>query len=816
MTLKHNFLLFGLLLYVFFLLGCQTAVKTDSLSLPGKYRDFTLLPNGWKLTPAGKQHIPVGDLPLNLLVTEDEKWAITTNNGESTPSLSLIDLSAFKEVQRVPLRNAWRGLAFDEQGKRLFVSGGNSDSIWIFTLSGNQLVKSDSISLHQEKRRVSLSGLAWDAKRKMLLAVSKESNRLYRIDPGQPDSIASLVMPGKCYDVILDHETTQAYVSVWGKAEVVGVDLSLFKITNRFATGPHPCEMQLTADNSRLFVATANNNSVSVIDLNLGKTVETIITALQADAPPGSTPNALTLAQKDEVLIVANADNNDLAVFDIEDPAHSRGMGFIPVGWYPTAVTYLKKTNRILALNGKGLNSFANPKGPKPGKGNKKHNSWYIGRMLKGVLSVIDFPSAKQLAAYSEQVYGNTPYVHTRQRKVTSVPGILSARHNGKRSTAIRHVFYIVRENRTYDQVLGDLPQGNGDASLCLFPRKITPNAHALTEQFTLFDNFYADAEVSADGHNWSMAAYATDYVEKTWPTLYGRRGGKYDYEGGVPIARPQSGYIWDNVLKHNLTFRNYGEYTWYDKTHPDKYRANDAYLRPFTSIDYPCFDLSIRDTTRFMIWKKEFDAYVAGDSLPDFMLLRLPNDHTAGTRKGMPTAQAMVADNDRALGKIVETISHSKYWNSSIIFVLEDDAQNGSDHVDAHRSILLALSPYIKHGYVDHTMYSTSSVLKTIELILGLPAMTQYDLAARPLNEAFSQQTDFSPFKALKPMVDLNETNAPNAYGSARCAEMNLAKEDAIPDIEFNEIIWKAVKGADSEMPPPVRSAFVRITDED
>ncbi len=761
-------------------------------------------------------HIPVGDLPLNLLITEDEKWAITTNNGESTPSLSLIDLSVFKEVQRVSLHNAWRGLAFDEKGKRLFVSAGNDDAILVFILTGSRLVKSDSISLRQKKGRVSVSGLAWDAKRQNLLAVSKESNRLYRINPDQPDSIASLSMPGKCYDVILGHGTAQAYVSVWEKAEVVRVDLPGFSIRDTFSTGPHPCEMQLTADNRRLFVATANNNRVSVIDLKQDKVVETIVTALQADALAGSTPNALTLAQKDEVLIVANADNNDLALFEIEDPTHSRSMGFIPVGWYPTAVRYLEKSNQILVLNGKGLTSFANPEGPKPGRHGEKHNPWYIGRMLKGMLSAIDFPTTKQLAAYSEQVYSNTPYVHTRQRKVTAVPGVLSARHNGKRSAAIRHVFYIVRENRTYDQVLGDLPQGNGDSTLCLFPRDITPNAHALAERFTLFDNFYADAEVSADGHNWSMAAYATDYVEKTWPTLYGRRGGKYDYEGGIPIARPQSGYIWDNVLSHNLSFRNYGEYTWHDKAHPGKYRANDAYLRPFTSTDYPCFDLSIRDTSRFAIWKEEFEAYVAGDSLPNFMLLRLPNDHTAGTKKGMPTVQAMVADNDWALGKIVETISRSIYWNSSVIFVVEDDAQNGSDHVDAHRSILFAISPYIKHGYVDHTMYSTSSVLKTMELILGLPAMTQYDLAAHPLNAAFTEQADLSPFTALKPSVDLDETNAPNAYGMARCAEMNLAKEDAIPDIEFNEIIWKAVKGADSEMPPPVRSAFVRITDED
>ncbi len=816
MIRKQTFLGFGLLLLTFILFSCQSQNHHLKNNIPGTYQDFTLLPNGWKLTPAGSKFVTLGDLPLNMLITADENYAIITNNGDSEASLSLIDLNTFRELQRFRLHNAWRGLAFDESSQRLFVSAGNDDAILIFHLEKTHLVKLDSISLPKVKGGVSVSGLAWDSVRKRILAVSKSSNRLYRIDPLKTNSIRSITMPGKCYDIILNHKVDKAYVSIWEKAEIAIVDLDSFKILSTISTGAHPCEMRLTKDDARLFVANANENSVSVVDLTSNRIRETLSTSLGAFKYPGSTPNALCFAENEQVLVVANADNNDLALFDIKNPERSHSLGFIPVGWYPTAVGFLNSHNQLLVVNGKGMKSQANPLGPKPGDPNRNVDDRFIERMFKGSLAQIEYPHKSELAAYSEQVYDNTPYMHSGQRQIESLDGIISNHHSSQRSKTIRHVFYIVRENRTYDQVLGDLPQGNGDSSLCLFPRAITPNVHALVENFTLFDNFYVDAEVSADGHNWSMAAYATDYVEKTWPTHYGDRGGHYEFEGGVPIAAPKSGYIWDNVLNNKRSFRNYGEYTWFDKKHPGFYRASDANLRPYTSTTYPCFDLSVKDVTRFSIWKKEFDRYVAGDSLPDFILMRLPNDHTAGTKKGMPTVGAMVADNDFALGKIVETISHTKYWESSIILVVEDDAQDGSDHVDAHRSVLLAIGPYIKHGFVDHTMYSTSSVLKTIELILGLPAMTQYDFAARPLNAALSNLADLTPYTARKPLVNMNAVNSSKAYGSARCEELNLSVEDAIPDIEFNEIIWKAVKGSNSEMPAPVRSAFVRVRETD
>ena len=810
---RYFSLLFTAVFSVLLLQQCFT-ISYNKQNIPGRYKTFTLLPNGWKLTPAGEQ-AQVGELPLNMLVSKDEKYAITTNNGAGPASLSVVDLADFKEVQRFPLHNAWRGLAWNSKGDQLFVSAGNDDAVLIFPFTAGRLSTPDTLYLkHGGKRgKISVSGLAFWERANKLLAVSRNSGRLYLTDPDQKKVLDSLDMGGKCYDVQINHEQDKAYVSVWGKGLVREINLDTFKTGAVFRTGSHPCELLLSRDDSRLFAANANHNSTSAVDLILGKTVETIISSLSGDKPYGSTPNALAFNEDESVLIIANADNNNLALFDIADRSQSRSMGFIPTGWYPDAVKFLKKTNQILTANGKGLASRSNPKGPTIGYKTENKYGQYIGELFKGALSKIDFPNTEVLAEYSRQVYQNTPYL-SRGSGWKGQQYIIPDAHNGMRSEKIKHVFYIIRENRTYDQVLGDLSQGNGDSSLCLFPREITPNAHALAEQFTLFDNFYADAEVSADGHNWSVAAYASDYVEKTWPELYGKRGGSYDYEGGTPIAAPASGYIWDGILKKGLGFRNYGEYAWHDKEHPGFYRANDAYLRPYTSTTFPCFDLKITDVRRYEIWKEEFDKYVADDALPEFILMRLPNDHNAGTKKGRPTVKAMTADNDYALGLIVEAISKSPYWDSSLILVLEDDAQNGSDHVDAHRSILLAAGPYVKHGFVDHTLYSSSSVLKTIELVFGLQPMTQFDLSATPLLPAISDRPVQKAFSALLPEVDLNELNDGSGYRAARCEEMDLTREDAIPDIEFNEITWKAMRGADSEMPPPVRSAFVLIND--
>ncbi len=801
-----------------FLFGCSGSKnisdpKTEA-NLPGKYKGFTLLPNGWRLSPAGNQ-VGIDELPLNMVLTSDGRYAITSNSGLADNSLSVVDLKEEKEVQRFIIDKTWYGLAFNDDNSKLYVSGGNNNCIYIFNFNSGKLALQDSIVLGERvpKEHISVTGIAFVKSKNYILAVSKESNSLYICNASTNKVIKIIKMDGACYDVKVNHAGTFAYVSVWGNASVDEIDLSNFEVTSKIKVGDHPCQLIITKDDSRLFVANANNNSVSEVNLNKKKETERIISALSPDVPYGSTPNAICFNSDENILMVANADNNYLALFDIRKPGKSKSIGFIPVGWYPTAVQYLKGTNQILVANGKGLTSLPNPDGSHP-LIKHYHATQYIGSLFKGTVSIINYPDAEQLSKYSKQVYDNTPYIY-KQKNWTGIQNVIPDKHDGIRSEKIKHVFYIIKENRTYDEVFGDLPQGNGDSSLCFFPQNITPNEHKLVSDFTLYDNFYCDAEVSADGHNWSTAAYASDYVEKDWPTNYGGRGQEYNFEGGYPLAAPASGYIWNDVLNHDRTMRDYGEFTEEVNNNPHLNEARDEDLKPYICPTFAGWDLKFSDVDRYKEWKAEFEKYVAGDSLPDFCIMRLPNDHTYGTRKGKETPQAYVAQNDYALGLVVQEISHSKYWKNSIIFVLEDDAQDGSDHVDAHRSTLLVIGPYVKRHYVDHEMYSTSSVLKTIELILGLPPMTQYDLSATPILFSISNKPDLEPYTVVEPKIDLNQKNLASAYGSKECDHLDFTKEDAVPEDLFNEILWKAIKGKNSVMPPPVRSAFVKVTEK-
>jgi hypothetical protein len=380
--------------------------------------------------------------------------------------------------------------------------------------------------------------------------------------------------------------------------------------------------------------------------------------------------------------------------------------------------------------------------------------------------------------------------------------------------------------------VLGDMKEGAGDPSICIFGEDVTPNQHAIAREFVLLDNFYVDAEVSADGHNWSMAAYATDYTEKTWPTNYSGRGRTYDYEGSKKIARPTGGYIWDYCARARVTYRSYGEFvasregkpggggdTWGDPGAAPKREnyTNESALEGHFSKTFPSWDLNIPDNKRIDAWLEEFREYEKNGRLPQFQIVRIGGNHTQGTRPGAPTPRAHVAENDLAVGRLVEIVSHSeRYWKETAIFIIEDDAQNGSDHVDAHRSTAFVASPYTRRRYVDSTMYTTSGMLRTMELILGLPPMSQYDAAATPMYNSFTNKADTTPFSHLEARIDLAEKNPANAPGAQRSAQLDFSKEDAAPDVEFNEIIWKSVRGADSPMPAPVRSAFVRAIDDD
>ena len=418
-------------------------------------------------------------------------------------------------------------------------------------------------------------------------------------------------------------------------------------------------------------------------------------------------------------------------------------------------------------------------------------------------MSVIDQPSAKDLVGYSNLVYRNTPYTKIKELIVSGEAGNPIPQKVGDKSP-IKYVFYVIKENRTYDQVLGDVKEGNGDPRLVLFGENITPNQHALTKEFVLLDNFYVDGEVSADGHNWTMGAYATDFLEKNWVSSYGGRGGSYDAEGNRAVANNKGGFIWDHCKKAGVSFRTYGEFA-------DNYKPNIPVLKGNLCPYFTGFDGHVADTTRFQQWKRDFDSLLANHSVPRFNSVRFGNDHTEGLRKGRPTPYAHVADNDLAVGLFVEYLSKSPIWNETAIFIIEDDAQNGADHVDAHRSPAYVAGGFVKRNFVDHTVYSTSSMLRTMELILGIPPMSQYDAAATPMWRSFSATPNLNPFFAKKAIVDLNERNTAVNEWQKMSEKFNLAKEDAVPDLEFNLVLWHGIKGDQIPFPGPKRAAFFK-----
>ena len=789
-------------------LGCNS---TRPVVLPGKLSDGRVrLPNGWMLSPAGKQ-VEIGELPLNMDFSPDERYAVVTNNGTGEQSISVVDTKTWNVVQTVPMQASWLGVRFLQNGKRFLVSGGNHNQVKVFDFADGEARLADSIVIGSPwpTEKIWIGGLDVDESSGMLYVTGKQNDSLYIINLSTKAIVKSIRLPAKPYTVRVSRKNDFAYLSLWGGSAVALLDRRTFAIVKTIPVGDHPNDMVETLDGTMLYVANANHNTVSVIDVGKGKVIETLSSALFPKAPSGSTPNSVALSPDGQRLYIANASNNYLAVMDVSQATQSRSLGFVPVGWYPTCVRVMRTTGKIVVANGKGGSSRANTNGPNPEKESRSEE--YIGSMFRGTLSLIDDPSPEQLQKLTASVYGNSPYNDALKDAPGKDPRNPIPAKVGD-SSPIKHVFYIIKENRTYDQVFGDMPQGNGDSSLCLFPERITPNLHALAREFVLLDNFYADAEVSADGHNWSMGAYATDYVEKSWPTSYGNRGGNYEYEGGYPIVYPSDGYIWDNCRRHGVSYRTYGEFVHNGKTPQDSSTGTTESLKGHVAPFYRGWDMDYSDVQRAEDWMREFDEFDRNGGLPQFQIIKLPNDHTEGTRKGRLTPRAYVAQNDQGVGMVVERISKSVYWKESAIFVIEDDAQNGPDHVDAHRTEALVISPYTKRHFVDSELYSTSSMVRTMELILGLPPMSQFDAAATPMYNSFAPSPDFTAYKRRDSNVDLDEKNIAGAYGQDRSEEMNFAREDAIPDIELNEIIWKSIHGAGSEMPPPVRGAFVRV----
>lgn len=774
------------------------------------------LPNGWSLTPVGK-NIGLGDLPLNMAISNNKKWMAIANNGQSNHSIELIDLAKGQKVDSLFIAKAWYGLAFSANDQHLYVSGGHDNQVNKYQLTNNKLQLVDSFILGKPwPNPIGTAGLdVEESTHNKLFVVTKEAKSLFVFDLATKTLISKLPLGAEAYACKISTDKKSLYISLWGAKKVLVYDIKESKISAEILVGDHPNELLLNKKGTNLFVANSQDNTVSIIDTKTNQVIETLNAALYPDAPSGSTSNGLALSQDEKTLYIANADNNCLSVFDVSEMTKSKSKGFIPVGWYPTNVKVLGK--KVYVTNGKGLTSYANPFGPNPvnkqqvvlshaADSTKPQDVQYIGSLFKGTLSILDEPSATQLANFSKAVYKNTPYTKVKELQTEGEAGNPIPMKVGDKSP-IKHVFYIIKENRTYDQVLSDVKGGNGDTSLLLFGDHVTPNQHKIARDYVLLDNFYVDAEVSADGHNWSMGAYANDYVEKNWPANYGGKGGTHGTSATLKIGNNKDGFIWDFCAKYNVSYRSYGEFVADDfgtKPRLESLKGHAAAFSPY--------GLAVRDTVRFRQWKKDFDSLVTIQAVPAFNTVRMGNDHTEGMRAGSLTPFAHVADNDLAVGMFIDHLSKSPIWKESVVFILEDDAQNGPDHVDAHRSPAYVVGPYVKRNYVDHTMYTTSGMLRTMELILGLPPMTQYDAAATPMWRSFTSKPNATVFDLLPANINLNDRNPKNKSNNTAALlseKYDWSKEDRVPDLVMNEILWQGIKGKPA--PSPVRAAFIK-----
>jgi YVTN family beta-propeller protein len=777
------------------------------------------LPNQWSLRPVGEQ-LELGDFPVNMALHPDGAWLAVLHAGWGTHEVVIVDIrkGPSKIMSRVSLDQTFHGLCFAPDGKTLYASGGEFEVVHAYDFEDGLLSRHRIIAVSPIKDRFVVGGLAIDSAGKTLCVAGPwgDAVRLLPVDTPSEGVTIRFDKESYPYTCLFDRAAQRVLVSLWNKSSIAVVSAEEKKVIATWETENHPTEMALSPDGKTLYVACANSTKVSVIDTESGKTRETIVCSLYPQAPIGNTPNSLCLTPDGQILFVANADANNLAMINVATTGEAKALGFIPTGWYPTSVRYNPTDKKLYIANGKGVMPRANPQGPNDllPRNSTRTIRQYIGGLFRGTLSSLNVPNPTRLANYTQQAYGCSPLrADLGANSVPSANNPIPAKVGDQ--GPIKHCIYIIKENRTYDQVFGDIREGNGDPSLCLMGEKVTPNHHKLVRDFVLLDNFYCDGEVSADGHQWSMGAYATDFIEKTWPLSYRGSPTKklniYVSEGNFDaIARPAGGYIWDRCAEAGVSYRSYGEWIENGKTPKDPGKARVKALEGHFDPYFRSFDLNYPDQKRADRFIEELKRFEKEGEMPRLQILRLPNDHTAGTQVGKHTPIALVADNDLALGRVVEAVSHSKFWRDTAIFVVEDDAQNGSDHVDAHRTVALVISPYTKRGQVDSSLYSTTSMLRTMELILALAPMTQFDAAARPMYNSFQVTADLRPYDHVPAQVDLNEKNTATAWGAKLSEKFDLTREDAVDDLLLNEVIWHSIRGPNSKMPAPVRAAFV------
>jgi YVTN family beta-propeller protein len=794
----------------------QPAPREQVGPLPG---GGFLLNSGWRLAPAGKQ-TPLDTFPMSTALSPDGRYLLVLNGGYNPPTVSVLETATGRETSRVPVADGWLGLTFSRKGDRVYVGGGSQAAVFEFSFSNGVLAAARTFTVvPQEKRtpRDFIGDVAVTPDGHLVYAADLYHDSLVVINPQSGMLIDHVKTGRRPYRILFHPDGKSLFVTSWTDGTVGHYETASGNLLATMRLGPHPTDMVwLPGKNDvpegetpwagRLFIAAANTNSVYTLGVSEGKElrlVETINTAMTPNQPAGMTPSGLALSPNGKRLYVVCSDANAVAVADISQE-RSHVEGFIPTGWYPTSARALP-SGTLVVLNGRGLGSHPNPNGPNPSRRPEPVHQGvaqpqYVGRIQTGTASFIEPFNDAQLQAYTKTVLANSPYSDEKLEAANPFP-------------PIQHIIYIVKENRTYDQVLGDMKEGNGDASLVLFGEKITPNQHKMARQFVLLDNFYVNSDVSADGHSWSTAAIATDYIQKMWPNSYAGRRKTYDYEEQEPTDQPPAGYLWTSAAGAGLSVRNFG-YMVENRSTPaadgtQVEAVRDPVLNRVTNRFYRNFDLDYPDVERVKVFLQEFSEYEKSGQMPRLIVMRLGNDHTYGMQAGKLSPFALAADNDYALGMLVEAVSKSRFWPETAIFVVEDDAQNGPDHVDSHRSPAYVLSPYVKHQAVDSSLYNTTSILRTMELMLGLRPMTDFDAGARPLSAAFQNTPDPGPFIAEKPHVPLDERNPAHTTAADRSSRLDFSEEDRADENELNDILWTALKG--SHPPPPARSFFAR-----
>jgi len=772
-----------------------------------------LLNSGWRLEPAGRQ-IPLDTLPMASALSPDGKYLLVLNGGYNPPSVSVIETASGRVTGTTPVDDGWLGLAFSPRGDRVYVGGGSRAAVFELSFAAGVLrpARTFAVSPSGERNdRDFIGDVTLSPDGRLLYAAELYRDAVAVINPQSGTVIDRFKTGRRPYRILFHPDGKSFFVTHWADGSLGHYDTATGSQLGVVRLAAHPTDIVFRAGApeevaegeatwvARLFVAAANTNSVYAIGISPGRELnllESINVSMTPRQPLGMTPSALALSPDRKRLYVACSDANAAAVIDVSED-RSRVEGFIPTGWYPTALRAIA-SGTLVVLNGKGVRSYPNPTGPSPV--NPQNRTGYVAHLQTGTASWIEPFTDDQLTRWTQTVLADSPYNDAKLDQTSPLP-------------PIEHIIYIVKENRTYDQVLGDLKEGNGDPTLVLFGENSSPNHHKLAREFVLLDNFYVNADVSADGHHWSTAAIANDYVVKLWPNQYAQRRQLYDFEGQEPTAQPPAGYLWTNAAAAGVSLRNFGYWVENKRNAPagaeQVARVLDPVLARFTNRFYRSFDTDYPDVERARVFLRELSDDEKSGSMPRLTLVRLGNDHTSGTTPGKIAPLAAMADNDYALGLIVEAVSHSRFWATTAVFVVEDDAQNGPDHVDSHRSPAFVISPYVKRHRVDGTMYNTASVLRTIELLLGLRPMTHFDAGARPMTSVFESTPDLASYAVEKPRIPLDTRNPAGAPGARASARMNFDEADAIDDDELNDILWVAIRR--STPPPPVRSYFAR-----